>query len=75
MPHDQSTLSARLERMEKKMDQVVTACVGSEDGSIRGYNTRLEIIERFKRAAIKALWIVYVAVIGMFFAFLKSLPK
>ena len=66
------TVEDKLEVIDHKLDRVVSALTGSEDGSRRGYNVRLEIMEGFKRTMSWAIGVLYVATIsslvGLIFA-------
>ena len=62
--HDRLTkVEQKLDTIARDMSRIAVACTGNEDGSRRGYNMRLDLLERFKKSVTWALGILYIAVV------------
>ena len=63
----------KLGRIDDKIDSIFTACVGTANGSKRGYNVRLELLESFKKSVTWAIGILFIAVASSIIGFIFNL--
>ena len=63
MPHE-CQFEDKIDGMDKKLDTMVEAMVGTVDGTKRGFNFRVSLLEKWKRIEAKVLLSLSVLVIG-----------